>query len=794
MANRSIINIIDGIPVMENSLGCKLVPSFNDQKWGLGTLYLNGKQLGDTITYFLKEESVNKCFCASNYEVVENNENIGIIKFSGKDGKLDFDVKITLKNDKYAYLVEFNIDPIHPIYHSVYSVIPFYSDKMLFAKYPYEDTLTADHNDKWVVETDQGRVPFFFGCENIDGGEYYVGVGYSLKDNFNNGRFEFDRISYPNSPFKIYSLFKGMARAVDLQCVTKLELLRVDLEEEYKKSQHIFRYVISTSTTQYDCVESYASMGEYDRTVKIRHSIEHAVDRLMTLYKTTPGYVNGKGYHQLIRVDTGDFDTTVPHGWYSKYLVTGPQLQLAQELYRYWTKNKNDYWAKARAFEMADFLLTIQEDNGSFPNWDTDMGGTGMMHPDNVEGTAFNDYVYGISDMSIGAYHLYMLYDEVKEQEGIDRQDWKTAAQKSIRFIVEQIKPEGALGRNYNERGEYDKIGTALSAALLAMDYMYTDTGDEVLNESRLKVEKWLYDNFLKVNNWSNGCMDGGAWQGADWPPPHNNDSLGIITFACYCAQMHLKYNDNRYIQMAKDVFAYQWLVVVPTEIPGFKHGTRGLMREQDFYSAFDLPMKIDDYAECLPYLSKITGDPFFMEYFRIILQNQMDYQETEKQYGGFHIGLECDYNGRDPIDRVAERNSCYIVRFASLFIKTVNSPIAYQYVGGSGWGLGRDYNLAFNPDMGEGIPYVLCSSAMIRDVEWNNSDKTMRIFAYDRKSEHASIEIKWNSKMYPIENTFVEMNDMEIAAKQLYDVQNDIINVVCSSDAPSKVVRVIYK
>ena len=95
--------------------------------------------------------------------------------------------------------------------------------------------------------------------------------------------------------------------------------------------------------------------------------------------------------------------------------------------------------------------------------------------------------------------------------------------------------------------------------------------------------------------------------------PPENNDSVGLLSFICYCAEMYKQDKEPRYLQMAKDVFAYQWMLTVPVDLAGFTHRTRDLMREQDFYSAFDIPMKINDYAEYLPYLSKETKASFGM-------------------------------------------------------------------------------------------------------------------------------------------------------------------------------------
>lgn len=791
---KKIINIVDNIPEMENPLGCKLKFALNpENKWGFGTLYLNGKCLGDSVGCFLEEESNRACYAAPFYEILENNEQIGIIRFYGTDGKINLDIRITLLADQPTYTVEMELDPMHPVYHPVFAKIPFFAEKAEFIKYPYEDSFTSEDKYIYRIETDLGRAPLLFGCEEIDKEKCFVGVGYHLEDDFDQGCFMIDPINHPGAALKVYSQFKSMARAIDLQCITHLELIRVDLEEEKKKSKKHFRYIISTAQTQYDCIKGYIDACGYEKNTKIRNSIDHSVGRLMKLYKTVPGYFQGMGYPALIRTDTGKNDTSIPHGWYSKYIFTGPEVQLGYELYQYWKLNREEKWARERAFTSAEFLCKSQFPNGLFPPVDTDAGATGDMHPEMFQSSMMEGYFFGIDDMMMGAYHLYMLYDDVLKTEGTAPEKWKEAAQLTIKYVMSLVGEDGTLGRNYNAMGKYDKECAAIPQALLAMDYMYRDTLDESINECRQKVEDHLYEKFIRCNNWKDGCMDGGAWQGCGIPPT-NNDSVGLLGFICYCAQMHINYGDKRYIQMAKDIFAYQWTLVVPIDIPGYTHGTRGLMREQDFYSAFDIPLKINDYADCLPYLSKVTNDPFFMQYFKIILQTEMDYQETKNEYQGFHIGLQSDYDGKTPIDVVAEGKSVYIIRFASLFLKSVRSPISYQYVGGKDWGVGRDYQLPFTVDKGIRLPYIICSTAMVRNISWYESLRSLRIWGYDTEHKDAHFEIDCHDCAYPIESAVVKLGDHQtIPAKDVYDPSAGIMKVTVTEELPSKVVEIIF-
>lgn len=786
--SQNIISEKNGVPVMENSQGCRLILYFENGTYGLGSFYLEGVKIGETIPYFMVEESDGVTYKANEYVIIKNTAEVGKIRFTGVDSKLKFAVTITLMNNSNAYTLDYEFYNIHPIYHPLYLNVPFSSKKADFIKYPYEATLAGNYRGRWVLQPDRGRVPFLFGCQKTKGQPCFVGVGYNLEEDFTQGRFEYDPAIYPESAMKIFTPFQGMARPNDLQCVTRLEQLRVDLDEELKKIRKDFRVIISTANNQYDCIRSYEEFSGFDPDIKLRRSIDHSVLELMKLYKTVPGYVKGKGYHQLIRFDNGIFDTTIPHGWYSKYIVAGPQVQLAYELYRYWKNNPGETWARERAIEMADFLIEMQAENGAFTNWDTDNMGQSVMHPEDTEGNKFAEQIYTMSDIGNGTFHLYKLYTEMKDFEGIDMARWKEAAVKAARYMTELVGGNGEMGRIYSKDGYYDKQTACLGEVLLALNYTCQQTQDEEIGNALERLEKWLYETHIKNNNWANGSADGGAWQGSGWPPPHNNDNMGTLTFATYCAYRHMQTGEERYLQMGKDVIMYQWLTAVPIQIPGIDYSTKGLQREQDFYSAFDIPIKGKEITDCLTYFSKVTGDPFFMKYFRMMIQTNMDYQAMDETYAGFRIGLESDETGREPMNQLAESKVGYIVRFASIFLKAVTNENTYSYVGGLGWGIGLDYNLSFDPDFGEEAPYVLCTSTLVRDMTWDNGKKTLKVALYDINRKQGILEIKWKPDLHPINKAKIIMNGKPVDFKAVYNPQKEVITIPYKHDSPTLV------
>ena len=791
-SKKNIISVSEeGIPILENHIGCKLIFHKEGNFFGLGSFYIDGKKLGDTIPYFVFDENVNKAYKAFEYEIIENSPERGVIRFSGVDEKLKFYVTITLLNKSTGFKIDYEFYPIHPIYHPLFINIPFKSSAMQFVKYPYEETIRPGFTRRWSISTDRGRAPFIFGSENIDGEIYYIGLGYQLtedyiKGNFE-GRLEFDPITYPNAALKIYTPYLGMASPLDLQCVTRLELLRhINLEEETKKARKTFNIIVSIARNQYDCIKGYIDQSGYDLSISTFRSIDDAVTALISVYKNVPGYIKGKGYPQLIKFNTGDYDTTVPHGWYSKYILIGPQVQLAYQLYKYWETHPEESWARDRAIEMANFLVKMQENNGGFSTWDIDTEGISVIHPYNIEGTPFEEYRYCVEDMSMGALFLYKLYSEVKSFEHIDHQEWKNAAIKTMEYIVNLMGPDGELGRNYNQKGGYDKLTSGLGMVLLALDYIGRGSKNKNFEVARDKLENWLYNKFIKLNDWCNASVDAGAWQGAGWPPPHNNDCMGTLTFATYCVYRYMETKEERYLQLAKDVIAYQWLTTIPIQYPGYKHITKGLWREQDFYSCFDVPFRGNEIIDCLPFLSKVTGDPFFMKYYRMLIQTQLHYQAIDKPYPAFYIGLKNDNTGREPVDELAEENVAYIIRFAAVFLESVNSPYAYRYVRG----IGLDYDPPCR-DLGPNAPNVISASTMVREISWDSKAKILFIILYDRNKRAGTLDIEWRPDLYPISEAKVEIDGKIINASEFYDSNENILSISYKHDRPMKTIRI---
>ena len=188
-----------------------------------------------------------------------------------------------------------------------------------------------------------------------------------------------------------------------------------------------------------------------------------------------------------------------------------------------------------------------------------------------------------------------------------------------------------------------------------------------------------------------------------------------------------MRTGEPKYLEWAQHIVAYNWLATIPVQFPEFQHVTKGLVREQEFYLTYDLPFRTCLYIDCLPYLTAVTGDPFFFDYYKLMIQTQMAYQNRPPRMQSFDIGLWWDASGADPSDELGEPNVNYIVEFCSLFLESVTSPNAYRYVGGPDWGVGLDYDLGFKPQFDPAGPYVVSCASRLEDARWDPGTRTLR-------------------------------------------------------------------
>ena len=368
-----VIQVTEDQIVLANDVRCKLVIKSRDGKYGLGTLYLNEVALGTPVDRFLNEDSLGNNaqdpyqriwpgkwepgFRASKYEILENSAAQGVIRFSGSDEKITGSVTIALRRGGAGYRLDFEFLPRHAVKHPLYVSAPFFADKMEFVQFPFENPLIAPYRGRWSIQPARSTVPLMFGCERINGHDYFVGIGYRLDQEYARGRIEYDTAEA--APFKLQFISphsSGWFGRPHPSPNTKPEAYRLSL-------------VISTAATQYDCITGYRLESGYDISTPIRRGLDESLAGVMAMYKNSAAYVSlppfrSKAYHQQIQPETGK----PPEKGYGAFIPIGVNVQLAYQFYRHWQANPAETWAREQAIEMANFFVEAQQANqGAVP-------------------------------------------------------------------------------------------------------------------------------------------------------------------------------------------------------------------------------------------------------------------------------------------------------------------------------------------------------------------------------------------------------------------------------------------
>lgn len=762
-AENPVIRVEGNRIVLANDVGCKLEILRRDGKYGLGTFYVNNRALGEPIDRFLSEDNIGNDavdtvqriwagtwepgFRATSYEILENSPDRGVIKFSGQDANPRGSVTITLRRGSAGYRLDFEVTPAHSIKHPLYVSAPFFADKMEFVQFPFENPLIPPFRTRWTIQPTRSTVPLMFGSEKIDGRDYFVGIGYRFDQDYQRGSLEYD--TGQAAPFKLRYISPHDSGWLGRS-------LPRGKSETYRLSM-----VISTAATQYDCITGYRLESGFDVSTPIRGSLDDSLAGMMAMYKNSSAYVSvppfeNKAYHLQINPATGK----PPEKGYGAFILM--DVQLAYQLYRYWESHREETWAKERAIQMAGFFVAVQNANGTGPEiWD----------PQAKRFRAITDpidkagYRYSASGQAVGAYSLYRLYLARKATENVTVQSWRDTALRAMDNLAGKVQPDGVLGRAYDEKGNYDAIAPP-DAALIALDYFAAETHEAKYDAARARLEKWTYETFIRTNHWFGGSIDNGSW-GLPSAPPLDVDALNTMTVATYCIYRHMRTGDAKYLDWAKNMISYNWLVGIPIQFPEFKHVTKALVREQDFYNTYDVPFRVGLYMDGLPYLSAVTGDRFFMDYYRLQIQTQIAYQNKAPLFQSFNIGLYWDASGANPSDLVGEPDVNYILGFCSLYLDSVTSPYAYRYVGGPDWGQGLDYDPSFTPHFDKQGPWVISSSSRLSGVTWVPGTKTLLAVLEGHAGDHGTLAVGWEPGRYSSKQVPVLIDGKAAAAGQ---------------------------
>lgn len=772
-----MINITGNEIVLSNDVGCKLVFSYKNGKYGLGTFYLNENQLGDTCSAFLFEDNnwIWDPYMADTYTILKNDADCSQIRFEGVVGygtyRAKFRVVVELAAKEYAYKLDYMVDPYPNLsapVHPLYVKLPFMRDNMEFVQCPYETPVKASFDGAWYFKPHLSKVPFMFGKQIVGNTPMFVGMGYRKVNHVNytdeyqyvSGKLMYESRDKGNT-FRIYFPYDWYGPSLPQQVPPQAE----EPTRMPGEAMMPFRLsmVFSTAPTQSDCILCYMRQSNFEVLADTVTSLKETVSEGWRGYRDSGDvYIKGKGYRMRAWANTDEL------GSYYKDMGVCVNITVAEMLYNYYLKNNSQTWARERAQEIIAFFLKSQLPTGEVPDfWCEEDQCYRVLNCEMTD----KGFLYNVSTMANAAVLLHKLYKVVKVAEGEDNIEWQNSAIKIANYLCSRIDEQGVLGRLYNVSGEYDEVCTE-SWPLIALDYFYAETGDSKYDDARARLENWMWETFVRWNDFKNTVFDDTSWKPGG-PQLDNHDMLDVGNIVQYYVIRYQRTGDSEMLQKAKDVIAYLWLNHVPVQIRGYRNVTKGLVQEQKIWSMYDTPWLLNTFRY-LPYLSMKTGDPFYMGFYQVLTQAMSFYQYKGEKYPFFCIGLDPlpfregpndswgEVFGDGRVKRSYERPvssdiwfdinfpdgkiGIAVCPYGSYFLADLNSEDTYYYVGGENWGLGLDYQLGFEVDC-TGNPYVLATSSMLTSAWWDKNTRSLKVVVNENAKKGGLLKIRLNGR-----------------------------------------------
>ena len=666
--------------VLENERGLRLEILRINDGFGLGRFLFRGKPINekpipcvlceDNIWENSKEPFSNTYYPGPKWSPQYQAERLKIVKDEGEEAVIalerktcfNLSMKVSLRGEENSFLFEAELKPLKPIKHELFIPLPFPYPEFDFLQWPYETPITPPFEGVWTLYPEVSFSPFLFGKAK----GVYIGLGYHLEqERLFEGKIQFAPALAPDFPLRIYFPSKKFGVYRWPWAISPgMGGLRAD--------SYVLRFIFSLGESFHECASSYRRLCGYKPEVpEPPHSVEESLKALMRGYKETEAFVEvkpleGRAYHMQIEFPKG---AKPPSHGYGAYIPVGQNMHLGLQLYKFYRLFPEERWAKEHALDIARFFISCAKREGyRIPLLFDPKTGKFRTFTDRMTELGF---IYSTTPQAVGALSLYKFAEGLEEEEGKDYSEWKEVALKVGEELAEKVLKTGRLAREYDAQGREGAF-CPTPWQLLMMDY-FAEKAGEPFAEARDKLELWNIETFIETFNFYGSSIDDGA---LSTPHPLNHDCFDAPMLSFYFLQRYLKTGDEEKLHLALDMANYYWLCTVPHQLHGFRRPTKGLNLEQDSYRMFNAPFHSFRFLAVLPKLSEVTGEPFYREFFDMLVRVQLHYQlPLEHPLPAFHIGLSPSPDQDAPVDHIGEPNVVFIVEFAPFFFDTMTHP-----------------------------------------------------------------------------------------------------------------------
>jgi hypothetical protein len=338
---------------------------------------------------------------------------------------------------------------------------------------------------------------------------------------------------------------------------------------------------------------------------------------------------------------------------HTQFIYIGEQGLNAYFDYLLFEMTGDPLW-RTRAFEQMDFICKGQNTNREDPNF-------GVIHTQfNVNlatpgGPGFNSVDRGWNpgykpDLNAHlARYMLLVWQRVKDHEGIDRRDWYDSARQAIDWVIRQQNQDGGLpqrveikamearpelkdwietaleNRVQNQEGERS-MSSASGRALPAIHDIYAITGEpryqSFMEELEAYILRSVHDRFYYTGHHPD-------------LPPFELEEASIWGICEYWLDRYEETNDKRFLDhaVAEAYLALTWWC--PKQLSWVRNPTQGAASEQKHYPQYSVYSYQNRKPECLKRLYDKTGNALFKQLEDRVLQNIYWTQLPDGEYEG---------------------------------------------------------------------------------------------------------------------------------------------------------------
>ena len=591
---------------LENNAGVKVIVADRAEGYALGGIYLNDQQvetpLFDGMIRFLDtEKGTDQWLYASNHRQIDKAK----VVFSGEGkigrAKVTFEVTIEIPPDVravriiYDYSVNRNVANQVAIlqYHNEFShawkghIYPWAED----AKYVHQDPLNWIGVPSLFMYRDDRSLGLLWG---IDPNSDYLNPTTWTKDF---GLYYTDGVI----PAQYRIGGDGLKKKIDYHCP-----MQIVLTDQPDPDEMII-----------DLIKNWIALNNYKPEDLHVRSHEEALELFIEGRKKTEMWYPGQGY----RLEMGDPS--------SAFIYIGEAGLSAYFDYLVYERTGDEEWRK-RAFEQMDFILKGQNTNRDDPNYGVIHTAYSLVDYGPV-GKGFNSADRGTNrgykpDLNAHlARYMLLLWQKVKDKEGINREDWYQSATMAAEWMLRQQNNDGGFPQkvyfepvevrydeNWMTTGQPDRVrfksgeksrSTTSGRALPSLRYIYKITGDDKYLRAMKKLEDYTLRYVQNQYYYTSHHPD---------LPPYELEEASIWGVAEYWLDRYVETQDETYLKhaVADAYLSLTWWC--PKQLSWVDNPTQMASTEQQHFLQYSIYCYQNRKVECLWRIADATGDPLF--------------------------------------------------------------------------------------------------------------------------------------------------------------------------------------